>query len=360
MSTAEVETKTRLQKILTRALDGKASDIHLVAGRPPMTRINTVLHAIEGEELLERAEAEAMVLEMLGEERYAEFQRKRDADFSTAVPGRGRFRVNAHYQQDLVGMAFRVIPNKVPVLEELNLPEAVQKFANLPRGLVLVTGDTGSGKTTTLAGLLDKINQSRRQHIITLEDPVEYVIPSKSCLVEQREIGGDCPSFASALRHVVRQDPDIILVGEMRDLETVGAAVTAAETGHFVLSTLHTIDAPSTIERIIDFFPPEQQTTIRGQLANTLRGVVSQTLLPRVDQPGMIPAVEVMVMTPAIRNCIREDRLFEIPNIISTNRGIGMQTLDGCIKDLYERGIISRESALSQASNPDRLAQVLN
>ena len=360
MSTAEVMTGTRLQRILGAAIDAKGSDIHLVAGRPPLLRINTILHVLEGEAVLEPAEAEAMVLEMLGEERYAAFLRNRDADFSTSVPGRGRFRVNAHYQQELVGMAFRVIPSKVPVLENLNLPEAVQKFANLPRGLVLVTGDTGSGKTTTLAGLLDKINQTRRQHIITLEDPIEYVIPSKNCLVEQREIGGDCPSFGSALRHVVRQDPDVILVGEMRDLETVGAAVTAAETGHFVLSTLHTIDAPGTIERIIDFFPPEQQTTIRGQLANTLRGVISQTLLPRIDQPGMVPAVEVLVMTPAVRNCIREDRLFEIPNIISTNRALGMQTLDGCIRDLYERGIVSRESALSQASNPDRLAQVLN
>ncbi len=360
MSTAEVMTGTRLQRILSKALDTKGSDIHLVAGRRPDVRINTILQPMEDEEIVSQAECEAMALEMLGEERFAQLVRNRDIDFSTAVPGRGRFRVNAHYQQDLIGMAFRVIPGKVPVLEDLNLPEAVKRFADLPRGLVLVTGDTGSGKTTTLAGLLDKINQSRRQHIITLEDPVEYVIPSKSCLVEQREIGGDCPSFGSALRHVVRQDPDVILVGEMRDLETVGAAVTAAETGHFVLSTLHTIDAPSTIERIIDFFPPEQQTTIRGQLANTLRGIISQTLLPRIDQPGMVPAVEVLVMTPAVRNCIREDRLFEIPNIISTNRALGMQTLDGCIRDLYERGFVSRESALAQASNPDRLAQVLN
>ena len=195
MSTAEVMTGTRLQRILGAAIDAKGSDIHLVAGRPPLLRINTILHVLEGEAVLEPAEAEAMVLEMLGEERYAAFLRNRDADFSTSVPGRGRFRVNAHYQQELVGMAFRVIPSKVPVLENLNLPEAVQKFANLPRGLVLVTGDTGSGKTTTLAGLLDKINQTRRQHIITLEDPIEYVIPSKNCLVEQREIGGDCPSF---------------------------------------------------------------------------------------------------------------------------------------------------------------------
>jgi twitching motility protein PilT len=253
-----------------------------------------------------------------------------------------------------------VISSKVPILDNLNLPPVVKRFADLPRGLVLVTGDTGSGKSTTLAAIVDHINQLRQQHIITLEDPIEYVIPSKRCLVEQREVGQDCDSFCTALRHVVRQDPDVILVGEMRDLETVGAAVTAAETGHFVLSTLHTIDAPGTIERIIDFFPPNQQDQIRGQLANTLRGVISQTLFPRIDRPGMIPAIEILIVTPAVRNCIRESRLFEIPNIIATNRGLGMQSLDASIRDLYLNGYIDRESAIAQAANPDRLAQMLS
>ncbi len=354
----DAQTPTRLQPLLEKALELKASDLHIVAGRPPHYRINTILTPVEEPEVTQE-EAESICLEMLGNERYAQFVESREADFSASVPGKGRFRVNAHFQRERIGIAFRAIPDTVPALDTLNLPPAISHFADLPRGLLLVTGDTGSGKSTTLAAIIDHINRTRKQHIITLEDPVEYSIESNNCLVEQREIGTDCVSFATALRHVVRQDPDIILVGEMRDLETVGAAVTAAETGHYVLSTLHTIDAASTIERIIDFFPPGQQEQIRSQLANTLRGIVSQTLLPRIDQPGMIPAAEVLLVTPAVRNCIRENRLFEIANIISTNRSLGMQTLDSSIRDLYERGLISREHGLAQAANPDRLATQL-
>lgn len=358
---AEIEKvdRSHLQQLLTLALESKASDLHLVVGHPPCLRINTILHPIEGQDVVTQEAAQEMVCEMIGEQRFGEFMSTRDADFSTSVPGLGRFRVNAHFQQEVIGIALRVIPVKTPVLDQLNLPPVVQQFADLPRGLLLVTGDTGSGKSTTLAAIVDHVNQTRRQHIITLEDPIEYKIESKSCLVEQREIGGDSKSFAAALRTVVRQDPDVILVGEMRDLETVAAAVTAAETGHYVLSTLHTIDAASTIERIIDFFPPQQQGQIRSQLANTLRGVVSQTLFPRIDQPGMVPAAEVLIVTPAVRNCIREMRLFEIPNVIATNRAMGMQSLDASIKELYANGYISRESALAQAANPDRLAKVL-
>jgi twitching motility protein PilT len=355
-------TQTRkgsfLEQLLRRCIEVKASDLHVVAGQPPCYRINTVLKPAEAP-AISREQAEEMVLEMLGQERYEEFVRVRDADFSTSVPGLARFRVNAHYQKDAIGIAFRAIANRVPKLAQLNLPPVVSRFAELPRGLLLVTGDTGSGKSTTLAAIIDHVNETRDQHIITLEDPIEYVFESNRCLVEQREVGMDCPSFGTALRHVVRQDPDVILVGEMRDLETVGAAVTAAETGHYVLSTLHTIDASGTIERIIDFFPPGQQDQIRSQLANTLRGVISQTLLPRIDVPGMVPATEVLIVTPAVRNCIREQRLFEIPNIITTNRALGMQTLDGSIRELFLNGCISRESALAQAANPDRLAQML-
>lgn len=355
----ERQDVSTLERLLLRAIELKASDLHIVAGEPPHYRINTVL-APSDDPVITPEEADAMVLEMLGPERHAAFLERRDADFSASVPSGGRFRVNAHFQHERIGIAFRVIPNKVPDLADLNLPPVVGMFADLPRGLLLVTGDTGSGKSTTLAALIDYINRKRKQHIITLEDPVEYAIESRSCLVEQREIGADCTSFGAALRHVVRQDPDVVLVGEMRDLETVGAAVTAAETGHLVLSTLHTIDAASTIERIIDFFPPGQQSQIRGQLANTLRGVVSQTLLPRVDVPGMVPAAEILIVTPAVRSCVREDRLFEIPNIISTNRAMGMQSLDASIRELYLRGCISRESALAQAANPDRLAVMLD
>ena len=355
-------TQTRqgsfLEELLRRCIQIKASDLHIVVGHPPRYRVNTVLKAADMPPIT-REQGEEMVLEMLGRDRFDEFMASRDADFSTAVPDLARFRVNAHFQKDAIGIAFRAIGNRVPKLEQLNLPPVVSRFAELPRGLLLVTGDTGSGKSTTLAAIIDHVNETRDQHIVTLEDPIEYVFESKRCLVEQREVGLDCPSFATALRHVVRQDPDVILVGEMRDLETVGAAVTAAETGHYVLSTLHTIDASGTIERIIDFFPPGQQSQIRSQLANTLRGVVSQTLLPRIDVPGMVPATEVLIVTPAVRNCIREQRLFEIPNIISTNRGLGMQTLDGSIREHFLNGRISRESALAQASNPDRLAQML-
>jgi twitching motility protein PilT len=358
ISAQPTQQDSYLSTLLTHAMTIKASDLHIVAGRSPHYRINTILQPVDSPVVTQEQAAE-MVLEMLGPERYEEFLNTRDADFSTALPGVGRFRVNAHWQKDVIGIAFRAIPNKVPVLGQLNLPPVVARYADLPRGLVLVTGDTGSGKSTTLAAIVDHVNQSRDQHIITLEDPIEYSLESKRCLVEQREIGSDCLSFGAALRHVVRQDPDVILVGEMRDLETVGAAVTAAETGHFVLSTLHTIDATSTIERIIDFFPPGQQEQIRAQLANTLKGVISQTLFPRIDEPGMVPACEVLVVTPAVRNCIREKRLFEIPNIITTNRALGMQSLDSSITELYLSGYISRESALAQAANPDRLAQTL-
>lgn len=357
-ATKSAQTQTPLQQLLTRALEIKASDLHIVSGHRPHYRINTVL-APTDEAVIPRDVVERMVREMIGPERFEAFLSRRDADFSTSVPGVGRFRVNAHFQKEEIGIAFRAIPNRVPKLDELNLPPVVSRFADLPRGLLLVTGDTGSGKSTTLAAIVNHINQTRKQHIITLEDPIEYSIESKNCLVEQREIGGDSQSFADALRHVVRQDPDVVLVGEMRDLETVGAAITAAETGHYVLSTLHTIDASSTIERIVDIFPPGQQDQIRSQLANTLRGVVSQTLLPRIDRPGMVPACEVLIVTPAVRNCIRENRLFEIPNVIATNRAMGMQALDGSIKELYLNGFISRESALAQAAHADRLAQEL-
>jgi twitching motility protein PilT len=230
----------------------------------------------------------------------------------------------------------------------------------MPRGLILVTGETGSGKSTTLASLIDAINNKVSRHVITLEDPVEYELRSNLCIIEQREVGSDVPTFSSGLRHVLRQDPDIILVGEMRDLETTSAAITAAETGHLVLSTLHTNSASQTVERIIDIYPAEQQNQIRSQLANTLQAVVTQTLFKRIDQPGMIPAAEVMICNSAVRNCIRENRVYEIPNIIETNRGLGMSTLDSCIKTLYFNGHISREDAVAAANRPDKLEQALS
>ncbi|MDD4889696.1 MAG: type IV pilus twitching motility protein PilT [Phycisphaerae bacterium] len=347
-----------LKQILADALRIGASDVHLIVGLPPLIRLHTLLQPTDLP-LVSPESTHQMALDMLGEERFDTFQKKQDLDFSTEVPGLGRFRVNAHFQNGSIAIAMRAIQDRVRPLEELNLPEAISNLPHLPRGLVLVTGDTGSGKSTTLAAMIDKINRTYAKHIITLEDPIEYSLRSAKSAIEQREIGHDCPDFASGLKHVLRQDPDVILVGEMRDLETSRAAITAAETGHLVLSTLHTNNAPQTIERIIDIYPEGEQNQIRSMLANTLQAVVSQVLFKRIDQPGMVPGVEVMICTPALRNCIRENRIFEIPNIIETNRMMGMQTMDEAIKTLYLNGKISRDDALSKANFPDKLHQAM-
>src|SRR5687768_6421127 len=349
-----------LNDILRNAVTAKASDIHINVGLPPLFRIHTVVtHSdfpIVTPEGAVRLCKEIMVN---NETRWQHFEKQRDADFSYEIPGVGRFRVNAHYQRNTVALAFRTINDKVRPLEELFLPEIVSKLTYLPRGLILVTGPTGSGKSTTLAGMVDSINKREQGHIITVEDPIEYAFVSNKCCIEQREIGEDVPTFSSGLRHALRQDPDVILVGEMRDLETTGSAITASETGHLVLSTLHTVNAPQTIERIIDIYPSDQQNQIRSMLSNTLQAVISQTLFKRADQPGMIPALELMLCTPAVRNCIRENRIFEIPNIIETSRALGMQTLDSSIKQLYVNGYISREDAISQAAHPEKLDRAL-
>jgi twitching motility protein PilT len=349
---------SHLNDILRAAVNVKASDVHLNVGLPPMFRVHTTMAPADFP-LVSHESALRMLREMLSEKRVAEFDTRRDADFSYEIPGVARFRVNAHYQRNSIALAFRTINDHVRPIESLFLPEIVSKLTYLPRGLILVTGGTGSGKSTTLAGMIDAINKREPVHIITLEDPVEYAFTNNKATIEQREVGSDVPDFASGLRHVLRQDPDVILVGEMRDLETTGAAITAAETGHLVMSTLHTVNAPQTIERIIDIYPSDQQNQIRSMLANTLQAVVSQVLFRRVDQPGMIPAVEVMLCTPAVRNCIRENRIFEIPNIIATSRALGMQTLDDSIKQLYVNGYISREEAVAQATHPEKLERAL-
>jgi twitching motility protein PilT len=256
-------------------------------------------------------------------------------------------------------MALRAIRDEVPAIESLNLPDVVTRFATLPRGLVLVTGDTGSGKSTTLAAIIESINASQRKHIITLEDPIEYTFDSDCCLIEQRERGEDMPDFASGLKHALRQDPDIILVGEMRDLETTSLAISAAETGHLVLSTLHTASAAQTVERIVDMYPASQQNQIRSMLGDTLQAVVSQTLLPRVDIAGMVPAVEILLCTPAVRNLIRENRTFEIPNVIETSQRLGMTTLDASIASLYYNGMISHADAVTRSSNPAAMERAI-
>jgi len=349
-----------LEQILTTAYEAGASDIHLVPGLEPQFRIHTVLKAAPGFDTIGRDVTEQFLKDMITADRLDVFREKRDVDFSFEVSGVARFRVNAHYEKNDIAIAFRAIADTVPELKTLNLPPIVATFCDLPRGLVLVTGPTGSGKSTTLASMIDSMNRRYQHHIITLEDPVEYFFTSNHCVIEQRELGTDVPTFASGLRHALRQDPDIIFVGEMRDLDTISAAVTAAETGHLVLSTLHTQNAHQTIERIIDAYPPAQQNQIRAMLSNTLQAVVSMTLLKRQDMPGMVPACEIMVCNPAVRNCIRENRIHEIPNIIETNRQRGMCTLDDSIKNLYLNGAISWEDAIAKAARPEALHRALS
>ncbi len=349
-----------LKELLSKAIDNSASDVHIIAGLPPLFRTRTVLHPVKGYPKLTPEQTEQFLKDLVSEDAFRRFLKNRDLDFAMGVPQRGRFRVNAHFQRGSVAMAFRAILTNVPQLASLNLPPIVERFVDLPRGLILVTGETGSGKSTTLAAMIDSMNHRYQHHIITIEDPIEYLLNWDRCVIEQRELGSDVPSFASGLRHALRQDPDIILVGEMRDLETTSAAITAAETGHLVLSTLHTQNAPQTIERIIDIYPAAQQSQIRSMLSNTLQAVISQVLFRRADDKGMVPACEIMTCTPAVRNCIRENRIHEIPNIIETSRPMGMCTLDESIKALYFNGLITRDQAVSQAVHPNTLLEALS
>ena len=347
-----------LNDILRKANEFDASDVHLVADHAPMVRVHTIMQPLDlpvltGEDMW------AILGAVTNDHQRRHYEQHLDLDFSYEIPGFKRYRVNAHMQRGMVGLAMRAIRTKVPPLSALNLPEVISRLTYLPRGLVLVTGDTGSGKSTTLAAMIQAMNERYKKHIITLEDPVEYTFKSQKCLIEQRELGADMPTFASGLKHALRQDPDIILVGEMRDLETTALAITAAETGHLVLSTLHTVNASQTVERVVDMYPANQQNQIRAMLANTLQAVISQTLFRRVDKAGMVPAIEVLLCTPAVRNIIREARTYEIPNVIETSRSIGMTTLDNAIAELYFNGMISREDAIAQAAFPDKLDRTL-
>ena len=347
-----------VQQILRSAVELGASDIHLVPGLPPMFRVHTVLSAAMEYPPVTTEVNERFVMEQVGKHRFQEFQERRDIDFSAGVEGLSRFRVNAHYQRMVVAVSFRVISSSVPALGDLNLPPVVESLTNMPRGLVLVTGPTGSGKSTTLASMIMEMNRKFRHHIITLEDPIEYELHTGQCVIEQREVGIDVPNFASGLRHALRQDPDVILVGEMRDLETTGAAISAAETGHLVLSTLHTSSAAQTIERIIDIYPGEQQNQIRSMLSNTLKAVISMTLFKRQDMPGMVPACEVMIATPAVRACIRENRIHEIPNMLVTGRQSGMCSMEDAIRELHMSGRIGYEDAAKKAAAPGQMTEV--
>jgi twitching motility protein PilT len=347
-----------IKTILATAIENHASDVHINVGMPPVLRRNTELIDMDFPAVSDK-DVQEMLNSMVEPDRIEEFKENKDLDFSTSLDDGHRFRVNAHFQRETMAISFRVIPNQIPSIDELHLPPIAKELTDLPRGLVLVTGHTGSGKSTTLAAMIGQINTKYRKRIMTLEDPIEYALENEESMIEQREIGCDCPNFASGLRHVLRQDPDIIMVGEMRDLETISFTMTAAETGHLVFSTLHTINSAQTIERIIDVYPAAQQNQIRTMLANTLQAVISQTLFKRVDEPGMVPGTEILLCTSAVRNCIRENRIYEIPNIIETSRRLGMQNLDYSIAEMYSKGYIDREEAVMRSSNPSKMEKSL-
>lgn len=345
-------------ELLRKAHSMEASDLHIKAGSMPVLRINGGLTPLTSEERITPEEAMKIASSVMTPEQVEIFKKKKDADFAYSVPGLGRFRCNVFVQRGAVGIVFRFIPTKIPTFEELNLPEVIKQLALEERGLVLVTGTTSSGKTTTLASMVDLINASKTKHVMTIEDPIEYAHRDKRSIVNQREIGSDTESFSKALRQALRQDPDVILVGEMRDFETIQTVLVAAETGHLVLSTLHTIDATETINRVIAVFPPYQHKQVRIQLASVLRGIISLRLIPKADGKGRVPAVEVLVATGTIKDCILDpDKTKLIPEVVAQGAiHYGMQTFDQSLFGLYKSELITYEEAIRTASNPDDFA----
>jgi twitching motility protein PilT len=346
-------------EILLEVVDRNASDLHLTAGAAPTLRQRGRLVALENFPKLTPEDTREFIYSILTTEQRRRLETDLQLDFAYVVPGRARFRVNAYFQRGAVAAAFRLIPSQITPIDSLGLPPIVHELTRRPRGMVLVTGPTGSGKSTSLAAMIDEINQSRDEHIITIEDPIEFVHAHKRCLINQRELGNDATSFAAALKASLREDPDVILVGEMRDLDTISTALTAAETGHLVFATLHTQDAPQTIDRIIDVFPPEQQAQIRVQLSVTLQGVITQQLLPTADGAGRCAACEVLVPNSAVRNLIREGKIHQIPSVIQTGAAQGMQTMDSALATLVRAGTITAEVAASRSSSPDELRRLL-
>ena len=348
------EAGTPIAELLRSMVDVDASDLHLKVGSPVGFRINGLITP-QGEVPLEPTETRAFAEMLLTTDQLVKFDAEGDLDLSYTIPGVSRYRVNVFTQRGTVGLVIRRIPNEVPPMHELGLPPSCKDLADKPRGLILVTGPTGSGKSTTLAALIDYINTSRRGHILTMEDPIEFLHEDKSCWVSQREIGADAISFKAALRRAMRQDPDVIMVGEMRDLETISLAVTAAETGHLVFGTLHTTSAVQTISRIVDVFPPDQQQQIRMQLADTIQGIISQTLLPRANGQGRIAAHEILVGSDAIRALIRDAKPSQIRNIMQTSAREGMQTLEMSLNGLLGPGLITHEAAVAKANYPSQI-----
>ena len=353
------DSEINLDEILVHMLEVKASDLHLTENAPPMVRVQGDLQPVPGYGALDSTQLQQAIYAILTDRQKQRFEEDRELDLAYELPGAARFRVNVMQQQGSVGAVLRTIPWDILPLSALRMPEILGDFADLPRGLVLVTGPTGSGKSTTLAAIIDQANRTRHGHILTVEDPIEFVHPHRNCVVNQREVGQDTLSFQGALKHALRQDPDIILVGEMRDLETISIALTAAETGHLVFGTLHTSSAGSTIDRIIDVFPADQQSQIRTQLAGSIQGVVCQTLCKTNDGAGRVAATEVMMATPAVRNLIREGKLMSIPSALQTGAKYGMHTLNQSLAGLVQDGSISYEMAREKASDLAELNQLL-
>jgi twitching motility protein PilT len=348
-----------IDELLERMVAQGASDLHLTTGTEPAIRVNGRLARLDGVARLSGDDTQRLLYRILSTEQQKQLEVKRQLDLSYSIPGLARFRVNMYFQRESLGAAFRLVPAELKTLDDLGLPQQLHELAKKPRGLVLVTGPTGSGKSTTLAAVVDEINRTRHDHIMTIEDPIEFLHRHKNCIVNQREIGPDAISFAEALRGALRQDPDVILLGEMRDLETIATALTAAETGHLVFATLHTQDAPSTVDRLIDVFPAAQQEQIRVQIASTLQAIVTQTLVPTIDGAGRVPAVEILYPDDAVRNLIRQAKVEQIYSIMQTGTQRGMQTLEQALVDLVVRGKISQEAAITRSSRPDQLVGLL-
>jgi twitching motility protein PilT len=353
-----MQTEVQIEDLLRTMVEKGASDLHLKAGSPPMLRIDGEL-VPAGYEMLSPDVLRRMIESILTEQQKAEFVAEKELDLAYSVPGLSRFRVNVYIQRGTWAAAIRVIPARPFTIDELKLPPILKELAVKPRGLILVTGPTGSGKSTTLAAMINHVNENRRCHIVTIEDPIEFLHKDKLSVISQREVGSDTHSFAAALTRVLRQDPDVILIGEMRDLETISVAITAAETGHLVMATLHTSGAAATVDRIVDVFPPHQQQQIRMQLSVSLEGILSQALLQKAKGTGRVLAMEILTITPAVRNVIREAKTHQIPNLIQAGSQFGMISLDQSLKNLYQQGLVTYEEALSKCTNPDDFNRLL-
>jgi twitching motility protein PilT len=348
-----------IDELLHFVVDRNASDLHICANSEPVVREDGALKRMNFEKF-SPTQTQRMLYEILSDEHINRFETTMELDFSYALPRRARFRVNLYKDRGAVAGAFRLIPQRVPTVEDLNLPPILKTLTDKPRGLILVTGPTGSGKSTSLAAMINHINMTHAVHIITIEDPIEYLHQHKLSVINQRELGQDTRSFANALRACLREDPDVLLVGEMRDMETIALAVTAAETGHLVFATLHTNTAAESVDRMVDVFPPAQQEQIRVQLSNNLVSIISQQLLPRAGAPGRVPANEIMIASPAIRNLIRESKSHQITSTIQTSANLGMVTMDQCLRDLFLKGLITLEEAMSRCVNVEELKKMIN